>query len=59
MKLDDVAIEKTVGHQRPGMLRVYNHHEHQEEQLAVLEAWGDKLESLTVENVVPLPRALS
>lgn len=59
MKLDVVTIEKTVGHQLPGMLRVYNHHEYQEEQLAVLEAWGDKLESLTVENVVPLSRALS
>ncbi|MCH1930481.1 tyrosine-type recombinase/integrase [Shewanella sp. A25] len=57
MKLDVVAIEKTVGHQLPGMLRVYNHHEYQEEQLAVLEAWGDKLESLMVENVVPLSRS--
>lgn len=54
MGLDIVAIEKTVGHQLPGMLRVYNHHDYLEEQLSVLQAWGSKLQSLTVENVVPL-----
>ncbi|MGY6496205.1 tyrosine-type recombinase/integrase [Vibrio parahaemolyticus] len=53
MGLDIVAIEKTVGHQLPGMLRVYNHHDYLDEQLAVLQAWGDKLQSLDVENVVP------
>lgn len=54
MGLDIVAIEKTVGHQLPGMLRVYNHHDYLDEQLAVLQAWGDKLQTLTVENIVPL-----
>lgn len=54
MGLDIVAIEKTVGHQLPGMLRVYNHHDYLEEQLVVLQAWGEKLQSLTVANVVPL-----
>ena len=54
MGLDIVAIEKTVGHQLPGMLRVYNHHDYLDEQLVVLEAWGDKLQALTVENIVPL-----
>ncbi|HAS6087168.1 TPA: tyrosine-type recombinase/integrase [Vibrio vulnificus] len=54
MGLDIVAIEKTVGHQLPGMLKVYNHHDYLEEQLSVLQAWGSKLQSLTVENVVPL-----
>lgn len=54
MGLDIVAIEKTVGHQLPGMLRVYNHHDYLNEQLAVLEAWGDKLKELTIVNVVPL-----
>ncbi|HBH7893874.1 tyrosine-type recombinase/integrase [Vibrio parahaemolyticus] len=53
MGLDIVAIEKTVGHQLPGMLRVYNHHDYLDEQLAVLQAWGYKLQSLAVENVVP------
>ncbi|MBE4349968.1 tyrosine-type recombinase/integrase [Vibrio parahaemolyticus] len=53
MGLDIVAIEKTVGHQLPGMLRVYNHHDYLDEQLVVLQAWGDKLQSLAVENVVP------
>jgi integrase len=53
MGLDIVAIEKTVGHQLPGMLRVYNHHDYLEEQLAVLQAWGDKLQSLTMSNVLP------
>nr|WP_321459437.1 tyrosine-type recombinase/integrase [uncultured Vibrio sp.] len=54
MGLDIVAIEKTVGHQLPGMLRVYNHHDYLNEQLAVLEAWGDKLKELAIANVVPL-----
>lgn len=53
MGLDIVAIEKTVGHQLPGMLRIYNHHDYLDEQLVVLQAWGDKLQSLAVENVVP------
>ncbi len=53
MGLDIVAIEKTVGHQLPGMLRVYNHHDYLDEQLSVLQAWGEKLQSLAVENVVP------
>ncbi|WP_211237658.1 tyrosine-type recombinase/integrase [Shewanella colwelliana] len=52
MGLDIVAIEKTVGHQLPGMLRVYNHHDYLEELLSVLQAWGDKLETLMIENVV-------
>ncbi|MCY9819824.1 tyrosine-type recombinase/integrase [Vibrio alginolyticus] len=54
MGLDIVAIEKTVGHQLPGMLRVYNHHDYLDEQLVVLQAWGDKLQALTVANIVPL-----
>ena len=54
MGLDIVAIEKTVGHQLPGMLRVYNHHDYIDEQLSVLQAWGEKLQTLTIENVVPL-----
>lgn len=54
MGLDIVAIEKTVGHQLPGMLRVYNHHDYLKEQLVVLQAWGEKLQALTVANVVPL-----
>ncbi|NNN45999.1 MULTISPECIES: site-specific integrase [unclassified Vibrio] len=54
MGLDIVAIEKIVGHQLPGMLRVYNHHDYLDEQLVVLQAWGDKLQALTVENIVPL-----
>lgn len=54
MGLDIVAIEKTVGHQLPGMLRVYNHHDYLDEQLAVLQAWGDRLQGLTVENLAPL-----
>lgn len=54
MGLDIVAIEKTVGHKLPGMLRVYNHHDYLDEQLVVLQAWGDKLQALTVENIVPL-----
>ncbi|MGY5761184.1 tyrosine-type recombinase/integrase [Vibrio cincinnatiensis] len=54
MGLDIVAIEKTVGHQLPGMLRVYNHHDYLKEQLMVLQAWGEKLQALTVVNVVPL-----
>ncbi|MGI2098381.1 tyrosine-type recombinase/integrase [Shewanella putrefaciens] len=54
MGLDIVAIEKTVGHQLPGMLRVYNHHDYLNEQLSVLQAWGEKLETLMIENVVPL-----
>lgn len=59
MGLDIVAIEKTVGHQLPGMLRVYNHHDYLEEQLVGLQAWGQKLQSLVVENVVPLEKAKS
>ncbi|MEZ9910559.1 tyrosine-type recombinase/integrase [Vibrio sp. 10N.261.51.A3] len=54
MGLDIVAIEKTVGHQLPGMLRVYNHHDYLDEQLSVLQAWGEKLQTITIENVVPL-----
>ncbi|EOZ5530682.1 tyrosine-type recombinase/integrase [Vibrio metschnikovii] len=54
MGLDIVAIEKTVGHQLPGMLRVYNYHDYLKEQLVVLQAWGEKLQALTVANVVPL-----
>ncbi|MCS0084962.1 tyrosine-type recombinase/integrase [Vibrio alginolyticus] len=54
MGLDIVAIEKTVGHQLPGMLRVYNHHDYLDEQLVVLQVWGDKLQALTVANIVPL-----
>ncbi|KQB02405.1 integrase [Vibrio metoecus] len=54
MGLDIVAIEKTVGHQLPGMLRVYNHHDYFEEQSVVLEAWGEKLQALALLNVVPL-----
>ena len=57
MGLDIVAIEKTVGHQLPGMLRVYNHHDYIDEQLKVLEAWGNKLQSLMEANVHPLPSA--
>lgn len=57
MGLDIIAIEKTVGHQLPGMLRVYNHYDYLDEQRDVLEAWGDKLLSLTQENVHPLPSA--
>ncbi len=56
MGLDIVAIEKTVGHQLPGMLRVYNHHDYIDEQLNVLQAWGEKLQELTIENIVPLTR---
>lgn len=59
MGLDIVAIEKTVGHQLPGMLRVYNHHDYFEEQLVVLQAWGEKLQSLTVANVVLLSASKS
>ncbi|EJL6407554.1 tyrosine-type recombinase/integrase [Vibrio cholerae] len=59
MGLDIVAIEKTVGHQLPGMLRVYNHHDYLEEQLVVLQAWGEKLQSLTVANVVALGKKKS
>lgn len=54
MGMDIIAIEKTVGHQLPGMLRVYNHHDYLDEQLTVLQAWGDKLQELTITNVVPL-----
>jgi hypothetical protein len=36
------------------MLRVYNHHDYIDEQLSVLQAWGEKLQTLTIENVVPL-----
>lgn len=54
MGLDIVAVEKAVGHQLPGMLRVYNHHDYLNEQLSVLQAWGDKLYALSVSNVVPL-----
>ncbi|MDH5938686.1 tyrosine-type recombinase/integrase [Vibrio splendidus] len=54
MGLDIVAIEKTVGHQLPGMLKVYNHHDYLDEQLIVLQAWGEKLQALTVANVLPL-----
>ncbi|MBB1465472.1 tyrosine-type recombinase/integrase [Vibrio sp. SG41-7] len=54
MGLDIVAIEKTVGHQLPGMLKVYNHHDYLDEQLIVLQAWGEKLQTLTVTNVLPL-----
>ncbi|MEZ9067621.1 tyrosine-type recombinase/integrase [Vibrio atlanticus] len=54
MGLDIVAIEKTVGHQLPGMLKVYNHHDYLDEQLIVLQAWGEKLQALTVTNVLPL-----
>lgn len=54
MGLDIIAIEKTVGHQLPAMLRVYNHHDYFDEQLSVLQMWGDKLQALTVANVVPL-----
>ncbi|TXM42023.1 tyrosine-type recombinase/integrase [Vibrio parahaemolyticus] len=57
MGLDIVAIEKTVGHQLPGMLRVYNHHDYLEEQLVVLQSWGEKLQSLTATNVVPISGA--
>ncbi|ELM6649636.1 tyrosine-type recombinase/integrase [Vibrio vulnificus] len=57
MGLDIVAIEKTVGHQLPGMLRVYNHHDYLEEQLVVLQAWGEKLQALTVANVVSISGA--
>ncbi|MFZ3526535.1 tyrosine-type recombinase/integrase [Vibrio harveyi] len=59
MGLDIVAIEKTVGHQLPGMLRVYNHHDYFEEQLVVLQAWGEKLQTLMVANVVPLSTSKS
>ncbi|WP_217529021.1 tyrosine-type recombinase/integrase [Vibrio metschnikovii] len=59
MGLDIVAIEKTVGHQLPGMLRVYNHHDYLKEQLVVLQAWGEKLQALTVANVVPLSASKS
>ncbi|HDY7996719.1 TPA: tyrosine-type recombinase/integrase [Vibrio vulnificus] len=59
MGLDIVAIEKTVGHQLPAMLRVYNHHDYFDEQLAVLQAWGQKLQALVVENVVPLEKTKS
>ncbi|KQB09810.1 tyrosine-type recombinase/integrase [Vibrio metoecus] len=55
MGLDIVAIEKTVGHQLPGMLRVYNHHDYFEEQRFVMQAWGDKLQELTIENVISFP----
>ncbi|CAK1823003.1 conserved hypothetical protein [Vibrio crassostreae] len=54
MGLDIAAVEKAVGHQLPGMLRVYNHHDYLNEQLSVLQAWGDKLYALSVSNVVPL-----
>ncbi|WP_425289216.1 tyrosine-type recombinase/integrase [Shewanella xiamenensis] len=54
MGLDIVAIEKTVGHQLPGMLRVYNHHDYFDEQLSILQAWGEKLETLIIENLMPL-----
>ena len=54
MGLDIVAIEKTVGHQLPGMLRVYNHHDYIDEQLKVLNAWGSKLQSLVIPNIHPL-----
>ncbi|NOH69062.1 tyrosine-type recombinase/integrase [Vibrio rotiferianus] len=53
MRLDFVAVEKVVGHQLPGMSKVYDHHEYFNEQLAALESWGDKLRSLSEENVVP------
>ncbi len=49
-----MAVEKAVGHQPPSMLRVYNHHDYLNEQLSVLQAWGDKLYALSVSNVVPL-----
>ncbi|AUL94485.1 phage integrase family protein [Vibrio vulnificus] len=51
VELDIVAIEKIVGHQLPGMFRVYNHHDYLEEQFVVLQAWGEKLQALTVANV--------
>ncbi|MEZ8452893.1 tyrosine-type recombinase/integrase [Vibrio splendidus] len=54
MGLDIVAVEKAVGHQLPGMLRVYNHHDYLNEQLSVFQAWGDKLYALSVSNVVSL-----
>ncbi|GAB6263412.1 tyrosine-type recombinase/integrase [Photobacterium sp. R1] len=57
MGLDIVAIEKTVGHQLPGMLRIYNHHDYLDEQLKVLDAWGKKLQSFAVANVIPLSSA--
>ncbi|WP_299139743.1 site-specific integrase [uncultured Vibrio sp.] len=46
MKLDIVAVEKAVGHQLPGMLRVYNHYDYFDEQLLVMQAWGRKLQAL-------------
>ncbi|WP_418113623.1 tyrosine-type recombinase/integrase [Vibrio scophthalmi] len=55
--LDIVAIEKTVGHQLPAMLRVYNHHDYFHEQLSVLQVWGDKLTELHNENIVLLSDA--
>lgn len=53
--LDVVAIEKAVGHQLPGMLRVYDHYDYFSEQQAVMNAWGEQLNVLTVSNVFPLP----
>ena len=54
MGLDVVAIEKVVGHQLPGMLKVYNHYDYFDEQLAVMQAWGEKLQEAAVKNVVHL-----
>lgn len=47
MKLDIVAVEKAVGHQLPGMFRVYNHYDYFDEQLQVMQAWGRKLQELS------------
>ncbi|MCG9698029.1 site-specific integrase [Shewanella sp. Isolate11] len=59
MRLDIVAIEKAVGHQLPGMLKVYNHHDYFIEQREVLQEWGQKLNALAIENVVPFESAKS
>lgn len=50
--LDIVAIEKAVGHQLPGILRVYDYFS---EQQAVMNTWGEQLNVFTVSNVFPLP----
>jgi integrase len=54
LQIDPVVIEKCLGHKMPKIMATYNKNEMLSQRKEALEQWGQCIESLLYDNVVPL-----
>jgi integrase len=54
LQIDPIVIEKCLGHKMPKIMATYNKNEMLSQRKEALEQWGQCIESLLYDNVVPL-----